>query len=41
MCGGGFGGGGDLMGIRPVDDFDETFDSKLAGDSINFSDFLF
>lgn len=30
------------MGIRPVDDFDETFDSKLAGyDSINFSDFLF
>lgn len=34
--------GGDLMGIRPVDDFDETFDSKLAGyDSINFSDFLF
>lgn len=34
-------GGGDLMGIRPVDDFDETFDSKLAGDSINFSDFLF
>lgn len=31
----------DLMGIRPVDDFDETFDSKLAGDSINFSDFLF
>lgn len=35
------GEGGDLMGIRPVDDFDETFDSKLAGDSINFSDFLF
>lgn len=34
-------GRGDLMGIRPVDDFDETFDSKLAGDSINFSDFLF
>lgn len=29
------------MGIRPVDDFDETFDSNLAGDSINFSDFLF
>ena len=21
----------DLMGIRPADDFDETFDSKLAG----------
>lgn len=29
------------MGIRPVDDFDETFDSKLADDSINFCDFLF